>query len=109
MIRRLFEWGVVTESAGRVRQSPVGVTDQEGRAADRMAEALRAVPAGTWARGWVTALAYRPAWNRYDRLHTLLLAVRDASGTVEWITTGNGADGCAAGEPGAGGRSGSGR
>jgi len=82
---RLFEWGVITESAGQARQSPVGVTGTEARAAERMIEALRAVPAGTLARGHVTVLAYRPAWNCYDRLDTPLPSIRDARGKVRRI------------------------
>jgi hypothetical protein len=56
---RLFERGVITESAGQARQSPVGVTDTEARAADRTVEALRAVPVRWIAGGTPPASPFR--------------------------------------------------
>jgi len=58
---RLYEWGVAADVRGGRRVAPVGVTDQEQRAQDRMLDALRAVPEGITARGWVTVMSYARA------------------------------------------------
>ena len=79
---RLFDWGVATEVAGWRRVAPVGVTDQEQQAQDRMVEALSAVPSGTVARGWVTAMSYVPSMSGYQRYELTVQADRDTSGAV---------------------------
>ena len=85
---RLFDWGVATEVAGGRRVAPVGVTDQEQQARERMVEALSAVPAGTVARGWVMAMSYLPSMSGYQRYELTVQAERDTSGTVQ-MTVGN--------------------
>jgi hypothetical protein len=85
---RLFDWGVATEVAGGRRVAPVGVTDQEQQARERMVEALSAVPAGTVARGWVMVMSYVPSMSGYQRYELTVQAERDTSGTVQ-LTVGN--------------------
>jgi hypothetical protein len=86
---RLYDWGVATEVAGWRRVAPVGVTDQEQRACDRMVEALSAVPSGTVARGWVMAMSYAPSMRAYQRYEMTVQAERDTSGTVQLTVNGN--------------------
>ena len=78
----LYDWGVATEVAGWRRVAPVGVTDQEQRARERMVEALNAVPAGTKARGWVMVMSYVPGLCGYHRYEPTVQAERDTSGAV---------------------------
>jgi hypothetical protein len=85
---RLYDWGVATDAPGGRRVAPVGVTDQEHRAQDRMVEALRAVPEGIVARGWVMAMSYAPSARGYQRYELTLRAERDTSGAVELIVGG---------------------
>jgi hypothetical protein len=85
---RLYDWGVATEVAGGRRVAPVGVTDQEQQARERMVEALSAVPAGTVARGWVMVMSYLPSMSGYQRYELTVQAERDISGTVQ-LTVGN--------------------
>jgi hypothetical protein len=82
----LFDWGVATDVAGGRRVAPVGVSDQEQRARQRMVEALGAVPAGVQARGWVMTMAYVPSASGYQRFDLTVQAERDASGTVRLIS-----------------------
>jgi hypothetical protein len=82
---RLYDWGVATDVRGGRRVAPVGVSDQEQRARERMVEALRAVPAGITARGWVTAMFYAPSAFDYQRYGMVVRAERDASGAVQMI------------------------
>ena len=84
-MRRMFEWGIATDSGGRLRLSPVGVTDDEPRARARMLEALGAVPEGVPVTGWVTVLMYVPARNGYDRFQTPVLVARAPSGEEQWL------------------------
>jgi len=86
---RLYDWGVATEVAGWRRVAPVGVTDQEQRARERMVEALSAVPADTVARGWVTAMSYVPSMSGYQRYELTVQAERDTSGAVLLTVSGN--------------------
>jgi hypothetical protein len=86
---RLFDWGVATEVAGGRRVAPVGVTDQERQARERMVEALSAVPAGTVARGWVMTMSYVPSMSGYQRYELTVQAERDISGAVQLIVSGN--------------------
>jgi hypothetical protein len=86
---RLFDWGVATEVAGGRRVAPVGVTDQERQARERMVEALSAVPAGTVARGWVMAMSYVPSMSGYQRYDLTVQAERDASGAVHLTVSSN--------------------
>lgn len=84
-MKRMYEWGIATESGGQPKVSPVGVTDDEPRARTRMLEALGAVPGGVPVTGWVTVLVYVSSQNSYDRFQTPVLIVRDASGGLEWL------------------------
>jgi len=86
---RLFDWGVATEVAGWRRVAPVGVTDQEQQARERMVEALDAVPAGTAARGWVMAMSYVPSMSGYQRYELTVQAERDTSGAVRLTAGGS--------------------
>jgi hypothetical protein len=86
---RLFDWGVATEVAGGRRVAPVGVTDQERQARERMVEALSAVPAGTVARGWVMVMSYVPSMSGYQRYELTVEAERDTSGAVQLTVSGN--------------------
>ena len=88
-MKRLFEWGIATESGGRKRLSPVGVTDDEPNARTRMLDALGAVPRGVPATGWVTVVEYVPARSGYDRFQTPVLVARDKSGSLEWLVGGD--------------------
>lgn len=88
---RLYDWGVATDAHGGRRVAPIGVTDQEQRARDRMLDALGAVPVGMTARGWVTPMAYAPSVSGYQRYEMTVRAVRDASGAVQVITDGSNA------------------
>ena len=63
----------------------IGLTDAEPRACARMVEALEAVPAGTPARGWVTAMLYLPGLGSYDRYELRLCAERAGNGTVRLV------------------------
>ena len=81
-MKQLFEWCVATGPRDRPTVSPVGLTDAEPRACARMVEALEAVPAGTPARGWVTAMLYLPVLGSYDRYELRLSAERAGNGTV---------------------------
>jgi hypothetical protein len=47
-----------------------------------MLEALKAVPAGVPARGWVVAMLYLPLLCRYDRYETRVCAERTEAGAV---------------------------
>ena len=85
----LYDWGVATEVAGWRRVAPVGVTDQEQRARERMVEALSAVPAGTVARGWVMAMSYVPSMSGYQRYDLTVQAERDTSGAVQLTVSAN--------------------
>jgi hypothetical protein len=84
-VRRLYDWGVAADVRGGRRVAPVGVSSQEQQACERMVEALRALPAGITARGWVTAMAYAPSVLVYQRYGLILQAERDASGAVQMI------------------------
>jgi hypothetical protein len=50
-----------------------------------MVEALRDVPLGVTACGWVMAMAYVPKLRGYQRYELALQAERDASGIVRLI------------------------
>ena len=84
-MKRLWEWGIATQSGGEPRVSPVGVTDKEPRARERMFEALHAVPAGVPVCGWVTVMGYVPLENGYDRFNSPVHVERDADGTLRWM------------------------
>ena len=86
---RLYDWGVATEVAGGRRVAPVGVTDREPQARERMVEALSAVPAGTVARGWVMEMSYVPRMTGYQRYELTVQAERDNSGAVQLTASGN--------------------
>jgi DNA-binding XRE family transcriptional regulator len=79
---RLYEWAVASGTGAGQRVSPVGVTDEAGRARERMLEALGEVPAGVAACGWVTVMAYLPVLNGYDRYQTPVRAERDRAGVI---------------------------
>jgi hypothetical protein len=51
-----------------------------------MVEALRDVPRGVTARGWVMTMAYVPKLSGYQRYELAIHAERDASGIVRLIT-----------------------
>ena len=87
-MKRLYEWAIATESGGRTRLSPVGVTDDEPNARTRMLDALGAVPRGVPATGWVTVVEYVPARSGYDRFQTPVRVARDKSGALEWLAGG---------------------
>jgi len=76
---------VATGPRDRPTVSPVGLTDAEPRACERMVEALEAVPVGTPARGWVTAMLYLPGLGSYDRYELRLCAERAGNGTVRLV------------------------
>jgi hypothetical protein len=88
---RLYDWGVATDAHGGRKVAPVGVTDQEQRARERMLNALGTVPAGITARGWVILMAYAPSAGGYQRYEMTVRAERDASGAVQVITDGGNA------------------
>ena len=88
-MKRLYEWGIATESGGRTRLSPVGITDDEPNAQTRMLDALGAVPRGVPATGWVTVMDYVAARNDYDRFQTPVLVRRDQSGGLQWLVGGD--------------------
>jgi hypothetical protein len=81
----LFEWGI---SGPGFRPLPrtVGISGSLRRAHDQMMEAVRAVPAGQRARGWVTAVALAADRLTYERLDRLARVARDADGSVRWLT-----------------------
>jgi hypothetical protein len=81
---RLYDWGVASDVTGG-RVAPVGVSDQQERARERMVQALRAVPAGITARGWVTAMSYAPSTSGYQRYGLVVRAERDTSGAVKLL------------------------
>jgi hypothetical protein len=83
---RLYDWGVAVDVTGGRRVAPVGVSDQQERASERMVQALCAVPAGITARGWVTAMSYAPSTSGYQRYGLVVRAERDASGAVQLLT-----------------------
>jgi hypothetical protein len=85
----LYDWGVATEVAGWRRVAPVGVTNQEQQARERMVEALRAVPAGRVARGWVMPMSYVPSMSGYLRYELTVQAERDTNGIVQLTVGGN--------------------
>jgi hypothetical protein len=85
---RLYDWGVAADVAGGRRVAPIGVSDQPQRAQQQMVEALRAVPVGVRARGWVMTMAYVPNLSGYQRYELAVQAERDASGTVRLIDGG---------------------
>ena len=87
-MRRLYEWCVATGPGESPRLSPVGLTDAEPRARARMLEALKAVPAGIPARGWVVAMLYLPLLCCYDRYETRVCAERTETGGLQ-ITAGS--------------------
>ena len=60
------------------------ITGSAPGAQAQMLEALRAVPAGISARGWVTAWRCALTGLTYNRLDTLVRVTRDANGTVHW-------------------------
>jgi hypothetical protein len=91
---RLYEWCVATGQLPARRVGPVGLSDAEPRAVSRMLEALRAVPDGTPALGWVTAMLYLPGGS-YDRYETRAEAERSQSGTLHLVIGGE----LAAGDP----------
>ena len=84
VLSRLYEWGVATDVRGRPRLLPAGVTSQALQARALMLEALGAVPGGMPATGWVTEVEV--IRNGFDRRQTSVLVMRDASGTVRWLT-----------------------
>jgi hypothetical protein len=86
---RLYDWGVAVDVAGGRRVAPVGVSDRQQQAQDRMVEALCAVPAGVAARGWVMAMAYVPRVSGYQRYELTVQAERDASSTVHLTVSGD--------------------
>jgi hypothetical protein len=88
---RLYDWGVAADARGGRKVAPVGVTDQEQRARDRMLDALGAVPVGVTARGWVIPMAYAPSARNYQRFEMTVRAERDASGAVQ-VIMGGGSD-----------------
>jgi hypothetical protein len=88
-VKQLYEWCVATGPRDRPTVSPVGLTDAEPRACARMVEALEAVPAGTPARGWVTAMLYLPVLGSYDRYELRLSAERAGNGTVRLMPGGH--------------------
>jgi hypothetical protein len=86
---RLYEWGIAEVDSAHESRT-VGVTDQEDRARDRVLEALTELPDGIAARGWVTVVYYTSANNgSYLRHWSPVQASRDASGLVQWTTTGD--------------------
>jgi hypothetical protein len=88
---RLYDWGIATDARGGRKVAPVGVSDQEQRARDRMLDALGTVPVGLAARGWVIVMAYAPSAGGYQRYEMTVRAERDASGAVRVITDGGNA------------------
>ena len=64
---RLYDWGVAADLAEGRRVAPIGVSDEPQRAQQRMVEALRTVPRGVTARGWVMTMAYVPKLSGYQR------------------------------------------
>ncbi len=86
LLKRLYEWGVVADVAGRPRPLPAGVTNLAPQARALMLQALDAVPGGVPATGWVTELDV--VRNGFDRQQTSVLVMRDASGAVRWLTGG---------------------
>ena len=54
-----------------------------------MVEALEAVPVGTPARGWVTAMLYLPGLGSYDRYELRLSAERAENGAVRLMPGGH--------------------
>jgi hypothetical protein len=86
---RLYDWGIEADVAGGRRVAPVGVTDRQQRACERMVEALCAVPGGVTARGWVTVVRYAPSVSGYQRYELVVRAERDAGGAVELIPGGD--------------------
>lgn len=87
-MKQLYEWCVATGPRDRPTVSPVGLTDAEPRACELMVEALEAVPAGTPARGWVTAMLYLPVLGSYDRYEVRLCAERAGNGAVRLVACG---------------------
>jgi hypothetical protein len=83
LLKRLYEWGVVADVAGRPRLLPAGVTNLAPQAQARMLQALDDVPGGVPATGWVTELDF--IWDSFDRQQTSVLVMRDPSGTVLWL------------------------
>jgi hypothetical protein len=83
LLKRLYEWGVVADVAGRPRPLPAGVTNLAPQARALMLQALDAVPGGVPATGWVTELDF--IWDSFDRQQTSVLVMRDPSGTVLWL------------------------
>jgi hypothetical protein len=81
----MYEWAVAAGMGEEARVSPVGVTDKAARARTRMLEALRAVPDGVFACGWVTVMDFVPLINGYDRYQTPVHAERDPGGAVRWV------------------------
>jgi hypothetical protein len=86
VVMRLYDWDVAADVAEGRRVAPIGVSDQAQRAQQRMVEALREVPQGVTAHGWVTTMAYVPKLSGYQRYELAVQAERDASGTVRLIT-----------------------
>ena len=79
---RLYEWCVVTGTGSGRRVSPIGLAGAELEATVRMLTALRAVPDGASARGWVTAMVYLPGDCCYDRYEIRAEAERSQGGTL---------------------------
>jgi hypothetical protein len=84
----LFDWGVSADVAGGRRVTPVGVSDLQERAQEQMVQALRAVPAGVTARGWVMVMSYVPSACGYQRHEFAVRAERDADGGMLMIAGG---------------------
>jgi hypothetical protein len=80
----MYEWGISADRGGQQRLSPVGVTDDEVRARERMLEALGGLPAGVAATGWVTVLDFVLCLNGYDRYQSPVIVLRDSSGALRW-------------------------
>lgn len=85
---RLFDRSIATDVAGGCRVTPVGVSDQQQRAQEQMVEALRAVPTGVTARGWVMVMSIVPGACSYQRHGFAVRAQRDAGGGVLVIAGG---------------------
>ncbi len=84
----MYEWAVASGAGESLRVSPVGVTDEEARARGRMLEALRAVPGGVPACGWVTVMDFVSVIGGYDRYQTPVRVERDPGGAVRWAAGG---------------------
>ena len=85
LVRQLFEWCVATGPGNSPRVSPVGVSDAEPQARERMLEALEEVPQGVPARGWVVAMLYLPLLCSYERYEIRVRAERTETGGLHIV------------------------